>query len=148
MDTSKQRKNTRIASYVVGYRSDTVLLAKRQNVEHMNGMWSLVAGHIYEGESATVGMIREFEEECGILLKKEELKPIGVLHSNSGGFDYVNFIYLVDMTGKAVENKETHKCAELRYHPVDNLPKPMEEYVKNIIKRSFKGDVWIAEAGW
>ena len=148
MDTSKTRTRTRVATYLIGTRGDTILLAFRQNVGHMNNMWSLVAGHVYERESPIVGMVREFEEECGLKLKVGDLKISGVMYSKAKDFDYINFIYTADLSGKELENKEPHKCGALEFHPLNELPDPMDPYIKKIIKKSYEGGLWICENGW
>lgn len=148
VDTSKFRSQTRVATYLIGYRGDSILLAKRQNVAHMNNMWSLVAGHVYERESPVVGMIREFEEECGVLLKPDALEVAGMMYSKGESHDYINIIYKADLTDYNLINKEPHKCAELKFHPLNSLPDPMDDYIKKIIKKSYEGSVWICENGF
>ena len=63
-------------------------------------------------------------------------------------FDYVNFIYKADLTDKTIENKEPYKCAELKFFPLDNFPKPMDDYIKMIIQKSYDEPLWIYENGW
>ena len=146
---TRDRKHTRLAVYLVGYKDDNILLGKRQNTGHMDGYWSLVAGHINERESATDAIFRECLEECDLKISHDELKCAGVMHHKSGEFDYVSFIYSLDLKGKTIRNCETDKCEELKFHPVDNLPKPIAPYVHFIIEKtlSFKTP-WIAEYGW
>lgn len=43
-------------------------------------MWSLVAGHVENGESATAAMIRETYEEIGITLSPDQIKVVHVMH--------------------------------------------------------------------
>ena len=148
IDTSKTRTRTRVATYLIGTKGDEILLAFRQNVGHMNKMWSLVAGHVYERESPKEGMIREFEEECGLRLKAEELETIGMMYSKCDDFDYINLIYKADLTGKKIVNQEPHKCGALTFHSLASLPEPMDPYIKKIIRKSFEKNVWICENGF
>jgi 8-oxo-dGTP pyrophosphatase MutT (NUDIX family) len=149
MSTDKVRSATRIAVYLVGIRGDSVLLAKRHNVFHMNGYWSLIAGHVYEREPSSAAIRREALEECGLELGSEECKLVGVMHHNSAPFDYVNFIYKVDLTNKTFYNREPYQCEELKLHPLAQLPTPMEEYIRHIIHTSCsQPSPWIAEYGW
>lgn len=145
----KDRTQTRIAAYLIGTRGDAVLLGKRQNTGHMDGCWSLIAGHVREKEPCTQAIIREFEEECGVKLKPEELTLIGAMHHNSPPYDYVNFIFHVDLTHHVPQNLEPHKCAILEFHDAASLPKPMEKYIIEIIQKSipYKG-LWVSECGW
>ena len=147
MDSSKTRKKTRIAVYLIGLRGNMILLGKRVNVDHMNGYWSLVAGHVYEGESASSAMKREAKEECNLDLKQEELEFVGAMHHKSPPFDYVNFIFKANLEGKFFQNKETEKCESLCFHSIHNLPKPIDPYIIEMIEKSLKG-AWISEYAW
>lgn len=145
----KNRKNTRVAVYLIGTRGDAVLLGKRQNTGHMDGCWSLIAGHVAEGESSSKAMIRELEEECGLTVEPHELTLIGSMHHKSPPYDYMNFIFHIDLTIHEPQNREAHKCEALEFYSLESLPSPMEPYIKEIIQRSIpqKG-AWVSEYGW
>ena len=72
----------------------------------MNNMCSFVAGHFYERESPFIGMIREFEEKCGLRLQPHELEVVGVMYSVSADFNYINLVNKSDLSRKKIENKE------------------------------------------
>lgn len=144
----RNRTKTRIAVYLVGLRQDKILLGKRKNADFLNEHWSLVAGHVYEGESCINAIIRETQEECGIALQPHELKLIGAMHHNSLPYDYMNFIYTADLTNHNPVNAEEEKCESLDFFPLSKLPDPIAPYVLDIIKKSCKNEYWIAEVGW
>lgn len=144
----KNRHQTRIAVYLLGMRNQSILLAKRKNTGHMDGYWSLVAGHVYEGESSTCAMIREALEECNITLTPQEITLIGAMHHSSPPYDYTNFIFLADLTHHTPTNLEPDKCETLEFHAIDNLPSPITPYVLEIIKRSRDNKPWVCEFGW
>ncbi|MCP3660125.1 MAG: NUDIX domain-containing protein [Bacteroidetes bacterium] len=89
---SHNRKQTRIASVLIGTKENKILLQKRINTGYADGHWSLVAGHVDEGESASKAMIREAYEECGLILAPEEISHIGVVHHFSKPHDYIGRI--------------------------------------------------------
>ena len=60
------------ASYIVLMRDNQVMLLKRFNTGYEDGKYSLIAGHVDEGETFTQCIIREAKEESGILLKPED----------------------------------------------------------------------------
>ena len=93
-------------------------------------------------------MIREFEEECGLRLKTEELETVGMMYPKCDDFDYINLIYKADLTDKKIVNQEPHKCGSLTFHPIESLPEAMDPYIKKIIEKSFEGKVWICENGF
>jgi 8-oxo-dGTP diphosphatase len=144
----KNRTKTRIAVYLIGVRGDTILLGKRHNTGHMDGHWSLIAGHVQEGESASNAIMREVEEECGIRLAPHELSLIGAMHHYSPPFDYVNFIFTANLNAHEPINKEPHKCEILAFYPLNDLPVPIAPYVQTIITQSITQKPWIKEYGW
>ncbi len=144
----RNRTKTRIATYLIGMRGDTILLGKRKNTGHMDGCWSLVAGHVAESESSSQALIREVAEECGILLSPNELHLIGAMHHYSPPFDYVIFAFFVDLSKHQPENREPHKCEALEFHPINALPTPMHAYITEIIQKSTARTPWISEYGW
>ncbi len=149
--SGKNRTKTRIAVYLVGTSREGLLLAKRENTGHMDGLWSLVAGHVDEGESCLDAMIREVQEECGVELIPAELNLVGAMHHLSEPFDYINFVYSVNLDGKELRNLEPHKCKTLQFHAIDNLPIEMAGYIRDIIHRTLKADnssAWLCEFGW
>lgn len=145
LDTGKNRQRTRIAVYLIGLRGDQVLLGKRQNTGHMDGHWSLVAGHVQEGEACTQAMLREIEEECGLLLQPHDLQLIGAMHHLSSPFDYTNFIFKADLSQHNPINREPNKCEQLAFFPITALPSPMAPYIITILKNSFSEEKWIIE---
>jgi len=149
MKSDKTRDKTRVAVYLVALREQKILLAKRKNTVHMDGYWSLIAGHAYEGESCTQAMIREAKEECDLVLTSNCLQLIGAMHHYSPPFDYINFIFTVDLKeDQQLKNLEPDKCAVLEFYSIANLPSPMTDYILEIIEKSMSGKRWISEFGW
>jgi 8-oxo-dGTP diphosphatase len=149
MKNDKKRERTRIAVYLVGMRNDHVLLGKRINTDHMNNHWSLPAGHVYEGESCMQAIIREMKEELELILKPNDLQLIGAIHHNSLPYDYMNFIYTIDLTLHHPKNSEPTKCAMIEFYHKDNLPQPIAPYIVEIIEKStISPNPWIIESGW
>lgn len=49
--------------------NDSVFLALRKAGQHQGGMWEFPGGKCEASESAETALVRELEEECGILVK-------------------------------------------------------------------------------
>ena len=65
---------------IILYKDDKVLLQYRDpeiGEEKGGGKWGLFGGHIEENEEILDGLIREVEEEIGILLNKEDIEYLG-----------------------------------------------------------------------
>lgn len=118
----------------------------RQNTGWADGQYSLVAGHADGGEPMRAAIIREAREEAGIELKPEDLRMIHAMHLKSND-ERANFFFEADRWEGELENKEPHKCAELKWFPADKLPENTIPYVREAIQFCVVG-VPYSELGW
>lgn len=141
-----ERLSAILAVYLIVKKKDKTLLYLRQNTGYCDGMYSLIAGHVEKDESLTEAMIREAKEEAGIEITKKNLKPLCSMYrlSDSERVDF--FFQLVDWEG-TIENLEPHKCKELKFYDIDDMPENTIDYVKEAMSKSFKGEC-ICEFGW
>ena len=124
----------RAATYLMLKKDDKILLMKRQNTGFKDGYWSLMAGHIDEGERAREAMVREAMEELGIEINPSDLKPYNIIHRNSRDNIYVDiFFHLKDWSGE-IENMEPEKCEKLEWFSKDDLPEKTIGYVRKAIQ--------------
>lgn len=111
-----------------------VLLGRRCGSKFANGMYSLPAGHLELGESVIAAMVREAQEEIGVVIDSKNVTFIQVMH-NSYGIGRLAFFFEVrDWDGEIV-NKEPEKCDDLRWFELDNLPTQMIPYIREAINR-------------
>jgi ADP-ribose pyrophosphatase YjhB (NUDIX family) len=105
-------------------RDDKVLLLKRGNGEHA-GTWSLPGGHLEFLERMDLGIIRELKEELDIDVVTENVQPIAITDDlrKERGEHYVHITFKVDIGEQAPKCNEPDKCSEIKWFPVDNLPK-------------------------
>lgn len=136
------------ASYLVLRDGDQVLLMERKNTGFRDGMYSLVAGHVDEGENFRQAMIREAKEEVGIEISKEDLETTSVMHRNSdGNVVYVDVFFVADDWEGEPTNEEPEKCAELRWFDRNDLPENTIDYVEKVISEMDEGMEY-QEFGW
>ena len=150
LDTSdKTRNKTRIAVALVALRGSQVMLGKRHNTSHMDGCFSQPGGHVFEFETCLHAMQREAKEECGVSLTDEDLTLIGVMHHNSPPFDCVHFIFTSDFINQVPVNMEPHKCESWQFFNLDDLPSPIDSYVKKILEMAITQTAKpVLEYGW
>lgn len=135
------------ASYLVLQRDNEVLLMKRKNTGFKDGMYSLVAGHVDEGENYKQAMVREAKEEAGIKIDKKELETLTVMHRKSGGRTYVDIFFKTQSWEGDIENREPEKCSELSWYETDDLPENTVYYVEKVLKGLNNGMNY-QELGW
>lgn len=147
---TKERHKNIPASYLVLIKDNKILLQKRFNTGYEDGKYSMVAGHVDEGETFTEAIIREAEEEAGIILKPENLKASHVMHRDSGSEENnerVDVFFTAEKWGGEVENKEPHKCDDLSWFDLNNLPDNVIPYIEQAID-CIKNKVFYSEHGW
>jgi len=104
-------------------RGGEVLLARRQNTGYSDGMWNLPSGKLEDGEDVVAAMIRESDEEIGLRLEREDLRVVSTVHWRTPeGGGRVGFFFTADRWDGEPENREPHKCSDLRWFPLDRLP--------------------------
>ncbi len=61
------------AVYLILEKDNKILLLRRYNTGYNDGLYSLPSGHVEDGEFPIDALIREAQEEIGIIIAKEHL---------------------------------------------------------------------------
>ncbi len=122
-----------VAVYLILRRNNEVLLLQRKNTGFDDGKWSIPAGHVEENESAMTAMIREAYEEIGITLLPTDLSLVYTLHRKSGERVYIDFWFEADSGNHLPQNKEPHKCQQLSWNLITDLPELTQNFVKQVL---------------
>jgi ADP-ribose pyrophosphatase YjhB (NUDIX family) len=147
---AKERHKNIPASYLVLIKDNKILLQRRFNTGYEDGKYSLVAGHVDQWENFTKAMIREAQEEAGILLKAEDIKVAHVMHRKcipTEIFDRIDVFFTAEKWEGTPENKEPEKCDDLSWFDLDNLPENIIPYVGQAID-CIKNKTFYSEFGW
>lgn len=142
----KQRFQLIAAVHLFLIRDGEILLLKRCNTGYEDGNFSVVAGHLDGNEEVKAAMIREAQEEAGIMLSPENLEVVGVMHRKSTE-ERVDFFLAASRWSGEIVNAEPHKCEELTWHPMDKLPENVIPYVRRAID-NFTRKVTFDSFGW
>lgn len=109
-----------------------ILLQRRINVEYMNNMYDLgCSGHLEQGESISMAVVREAKEELGIAIKEEDVELLTMVHPYDEG--YFRFFFTTDKYEGIPKIMEKNKCDDLDWFPIDNLPDNTIEGIKNVL---------------
>lgn len=100
-----------------------ILLAKRKNVAG-DGHWYLLGGHIKMNEPYKKALKREIYEESGLEISVGQ--PVWIEESLETLHHIIIYCeaLLEDLNQEPI-NKEPTKCEEIKWFPVDRLPKPL-----------------------
>ncbi|MEW8995735.1 NUDIX domain-containing protein [Clostridium sp.] len=130
-------------------KDDTIqiLLHRRKNTGYQDGKWDIAAsGHVDEGETAKMAVIRECAEELGIDVKIKDLSFVHLSHrvSNTGGRTYYDIYFVVNKYNGIPKVIEPDKCSELRWFKIDDLPNEIID-IRKIVLDNYKNDIQYSE---
>ncbi|NCO05318.1 MAG: NUDIX domain-containing protein [Candidatus Magasanikbacteria bacterium] len=132
------------AVYLMAIKEEKILLIRRYQTGYMDGSYSLPAGHVEQGEFATQALRREIKEEINIELQEQDLTCVHVVHRIKDD-ERVDFHFIADKWSGEIINKEPHKCDDISWFPLNDLPQNIIPVVKQAIENYQKG-IFFSEA--
>lgn len=113
-----------------------MLLQLRQNTGFMDDHWAAAAaGHVEQGETAYDAARREAREE--IAVDDLDLAFVTAMQRTRGGEpidERIDFFFTArSWTGEPTV-VEPHKCADLRWCPLDALPDPVVPHERQVLE--------------
>ena len=144
MQVTTSRVGAQVNAYLILKQQGQILLQLRKNTSYCDGMWSLVAGHVEDGEPATDGIIREAREEIGLSLHPTQIQVIHIMHRKTNRLNVDIFFDCPSWHGE-IQNCEPEKCAEMGFF--DALPSNMVGYHVVALKQIAEGRFY-SEFGW
>ena len=145
----KDRHHNIPASYLVLMKGNQVLLLRRFNTGYEDGNYSMVSGHVDGGETFTACIIREAGEEAGIVLVPENVHVAHVMHRKvtDEELERVDVFFVAEKWSGEITNKEPHKCDDLSWFDVHDLPGNVISYVRQAIE-CITQNIHYSEYGW
>ncbi|MBL1099789.1 methyltransferase domain-containing protein [Streptomyces coffeae] len=118
-------------------RGGEVLLGRRSGTGYADGLLHAPSGHVEDGEDVRAALIREAEEETGIVLAPDEVRVALVMqHKSPAGAPRTGWFFEADAeagpgaAGHEPVNREPDKCSELGWFPLGALPDDMVAYCR------------------
>lgn len=94
-----------------------VLVQDKKNNPYWSG-WNFPGGHVEPGEYVTPSVIREMQEETGLLIESPRLCGIKEFHKSKDGKRYIVFLYIAKhYTGELKPSNE----GDVFWYPLDQL---------------------------
>ncbi len=117
-----ERLKVKVAVFLVWEREGKYLFSLRRNTGYRDGFYTVPSGHVDVGELPMSAMVREAEEEIGVVLKEEDLECV---HSQFQKDVYADYYFRIRCDAQAfngeAENKEPEKCGEVRWETLEEL---------------------------
>lgn len=133
--------------YLILMKNNKILLSRRFNTGFQDGNYSFPAGHLDGNETMIQAMIREAKEEIGVNLNPADLKLVHVMHRKEPNEERVNFFFTAEKWNGEPKTMEPHKCDDLSWFEIDNLPSNTIPYIKQAID-CFQNKIFYSEIGW
>lgn len=121
-------------------------MSRRKNTGYADGMYSLPAGHVEDGESLTTCVVREAYEEIGIHIDPIDLQLVHTMHRFEKDIR-MDFFFMVKKWHGDPRNCEPEKCDDLDWFLLTALPQNTVPYIRAAIEFWQKGVIY-SERGW
>jgi 8-oxo-dGTP diphosphatase len=111
---------TKVCAAAMLVRDAKILLGKRAGGQLLYpGVWDLPGGHLEVGESPEQALVRELEEELGIVPTR--FVPFGIFDELNpekyGAHQY--HVYVVTEWSGPISNRQPHEHSEIRWVPLE-----------------------------
>ncbi len=146
MSSATSRFKMIASSYPFYVQDGKILLSRRKNTGYADGMYSLPAGHVEDGETLTTCVVREAKEEIGITIDPRDLQLVHTMHRFETDIR-MDFFFTVNKWSGVPTNCEPEKCDDLGWFPLSALPVNTVPYVRAAIESWQKGIIY-SERGW
>lgn len=115
-----------------------VLLAQRPEGKVMAGLWEFPGGKVEAGERPEESLIRELNEELGIVVKEECLAPLTFASHVYPDFHLLMPLYVCRRWGGFVQGREQQKLKwvrplELRNYPMPPADEPLISHLTTLL---------------
>ncbi|MFT4076796.1 MAG: 8-oxo-dGTP diphosphatase MutT [Asticcacaulis sp.] len=101
-----------------------VLIAQRPEGKSLAGLWEFPGGKVEPGETPEVALIRELEEELGIVVKQACLAPFVFASHTYETFHLLMPLYLIRRWEGEPESKEHKALKWVRPNDMGQYPMP------------------------
>lgn len=134
------------ASHLLLIQDNKVLLARRFQTGYKDGWYAFPAGHLESDETASAAMVREAQEEVGVIIQPADLKCAHVMHRRTNR-TYVDFFFVCYQWHGTPKVMESEKCDDMTWFPLTALPENAIDFVKKVVSEYQAGSHY-SELGW
>ena len=145
----KKRHSIICASYLFLLQDNKILLLRRFNTGYEDGNYSIPAGHVDKGESISYSLIREIKEEIDIDIDKTNIELSHIMHRRAieTNDERLDFFFICKNWSGKVKNMEPHKCDDLIWCDINELPDNIIPYIQDAIS-NYINKIIYSEKGW
>jgi len=128
----------RISAYALIHDDERILLCRiSKELPEWEGVWTLPGGGLEFGESPDDSVVREVEEETGLIIRPDRVAGIDnlVVNRDYEDFQGIRIIYNVTVTGGELRHETSGTTDRCEWHRFDQLADlKMVELVEAAVK--------------
>lgn len=119
-------------------QGNRVLLTQRPQGKSLAGLWEFPGGKIEQGETPEASLIRELEEELGIHVQTDNLRPLTFASHGYEAFHLLMPLYLCYHYEGVVQGREGQNLkwvfiGDLDQYPMPDADKPLVKLLKKFL---------------
>ena len=133
---------TVIKARVILYDQGRILLLKQTTPNW--GNYTLVGGTVEAEEYAREALIRESQEEAGIVLRAEDLNLVHVMHKRLVNGHRIGLYFKASRWEGQLRAREKEKFKDARWFDLDKLPRNLTGTVKKVL-RCYRRGIFYSE---
>ena len=136
--------NLKVATHVFFLRNNgtEILVLKRKGTGFADGMWSVPAGRLDEGESLTAAALREAEEEVGLRVSQDDLSNPLIMHFRDARGERIFAFFVAKQWEGEPENREPEKCECIEWRSMDDLGPQFLSHVELALTKILQGQTY------
>ncbi len=142
-----RRFKLKVGVFVVLMQDEQVLLLKRFQTGIADGKYVLPMGGHDGQEPITRTLIREAKEEINIDLRDEDVSVCHMMHRfqpmpEGLSFEQIDVFFKVRRFDGTIQNNEPHVCEELKFFPLNDLPKSIDGFISCALSCIERGEFY------
>lgn len=131
---AKERFKASVSVFSIVRKDGKVLMILRSTTEWMDGHWSLPAGAMDGGETASAAAVRELREEACLVADPSEVSLAHTQHSFTHGDGWIGLYFEVGRVEGEPAVGEPHKHGAVGWFPLGELPENTLPYVRQALE--------------
>jgi 8-oxo-dGTP diphosphatase len=124
-----EKQRPYLAVYCIVRQEKRILLMKRANTGYGDGLLSLPAGHVDEGESTLIAASRELAEETGLQVHLTDWRLYCTMHRKTHDREIIDIFLETGKWSGTPVNNEPSKCSWIGFAAIEDVGGDLIPYV-------------------
>ncbi|MEV0373331.1 NUDIX domain-containing protein [Streptomyces sp. NPDC050636] len=135
--------------YLENTEGQVLLGLRHPDSAYAGELWHFLAGHCEQGESAVAGLVREAEEEAGLLIRPQDIEFVHAVHlvDEPGTQPRLQLVFRAWEWAGQTDLREPDKCLAWHWWDPTHLPDQIVPYTRTAIDGIREGRLY-TELGW